>query len=146
MSIPPKVDTAYPQFSGAFFGFDNIDGLFKGDRMFASAVRLSLEEVLSLRLQTHNQGVIMGNQEREVVQFRGIITEKDIQILSWKDRLEASTELGLTKDNTIGAFEGEKDAWEDKSKAQARQIFWYKWQARLGLGAAAILGVVVASK
>lgn len=145
-SIPPKIDTAYPQFSGSTFRFDGIDGLFKGDRMFASAVRFSLEEVLSLRLQTHNQGVIMGNQENEILQFRGIVTEKDIQILTWKDRLAASTTLGLTKDGTISAFEGEKDAWEDKSKAQARQIFWYRWTSRVGIGSAVILGIVAVTK
>lgn len=144
--IPPKIDEVYPDFAGSTLVFIPENNAFTGDRMFANAVLLSLNEVVSLRFTTENQQSIISDQDETIFSFQGVVTEKDTQIESWKVRYEASETLGDTKTNTILAFSTEKDAWEEKSRAQAKQIFWYKWGTRVGLGAAVGLGVYAATK
>jgi len=146
LKIPPKVDEVYPDFAGSTLIFLPEKSAFQGDRMFANAVLLSLNEVVSLRFRTSNQQSIISDQDETIFSFQGIVTEKDTQIESWKVRYEASELLSATQDGTILAFSTEKDAWEEKSRTQARQIFWYKWGTRVGLGAAVSLGVYAATK
>jgi len=146
LSIPPKIDTVYPQFEGATVVFIPEKEAFEGNRIFANAVRLSLEEVISLRFQTTNQQGIINTQDTEIFAFQGIITEKDVQITSWKDRHAASETLSDLKSGTILAFTDEKDAWEEKSRAQAKQLFWYRWGTRIGIGSVAVIGIVAASR
>lgn len=146
LKIPPKIDKVYPDFVGSSVVFQPENKVFVGNRMFANAVLLSLNEVISLRFQTANQQSIITSQDEEIFNFQGVITEKDVQIQSWQTRFEASETLGDTKTNTILAFSTEKDAWEEKSRAQAKQIFWYRWGTRVGIGAAVGLGVYAATK
>jgi len=145
-SIPPKIDEVYPNFTGAVVVFVPEKEAFEGNRIFANAVRLSLEEVISLRFQTANQQGIINTQDEEIFSFQGIVTEKDVQITSWQDRLEASETLSELKSGTIIAFTDEKDAWEEKSRAQAKQLFWYRWGTRIGIGSVAVIGIVAASR
>jgi len=142
LSIPPKIDEVYPDFAGSTLTFDARNNAFQGNRMFANAIFLSLNEVISLRFQTKNQQEIINTQDTEIFSFQGIVVEKDVQIQSWKTRYEASEILSDTQNGTIAAFSTEKDAWEEKSRAQAKQIFWYKWGTRIGVSSAVIIGII----
>lgn len=145
-SISPKIDKIYPDFLGSTLIFQPEKNVFVGDRMFANAVRLSLDEVMSLRFQTGNQQSIINDQDKEIFSFQQVTKEKDVQIIGWKNKYDASETLNDLKSDTIIAFTDEKDAWENKSRAQSKRIFLYKWTSRVGISAAIVLGVIVASK
>lgn len=145
-SIPPLVTELYPMRPSVLFGYDPVTGLFNGDRSFANAVRLSFEETASLRVQLTNSQSILELRVGEVTSLNMVVVQEEEKVRTWKEFQEATQLESNARLVTIGAFSDERDAWEDKSKAQSRRLFLYKWGTRIGVSAAVVFGIYAASK
>jgi len=145
-SIPPLVAELYPLRPSVLFGYDPVTGLFNGDRSFANAVRLSFEETASLRIQLTNSQSILDLRNGEVTSLNFVIAQEQEKVKTWKE-LQGTTQVESdARLVTIDALTGERDAWEDKSNAQSRRLFLYKWGTRIGVGAAVMFGIYAAGK
>ena len=142
--VPPRIAEAYPQFGDSTFIYNRTTGFFTGNRPFANAVSLSLIETSNLRLQLSTSEEIVSLNNRQITSLNGIIAEQDIRIGGWTGRATAAEIMAETRLGTIEALTGEKDAWEDKSTAQGRQLFLYKWGMRAGVAGAVVVGILVA--
>ena len=145
-SIPPLVTLLYPTRPEIFFSYDLVTGLFNGDRSFANAVRLSFEETASLRIQLSNSQSILDLRNGEVTSLNFVIAQEQDKVKTWRELQQATQTESNARLITIDALSEEREAWEDKSKAQARQLFLYKWASRIGVGAAIGFGIYTASK
>lgn len=145
-SIPPLVTEVYPMRPSVLFGYDPVTGLFNGDRSFANAVRLSFEETASLRIQLSNSQSILDLRNGEVTSLNFVIGQEQEKVKTWRELAESTQIESNARLVTIGALTDEKEAWEDKSKAQSRRLFLYRWGTRIGLGAAIGVGIYAASK
>jgi len=145
-SIPPLVTLLYPLRPEIFFGYDPLTGLFNGDRSFANAVRLSFEEVASLRIQLMNSQNIVDLRDGEVTSLNFVVAQEQEKVKTWKELQESTQVESNARLVTIDALTSEKNAWEDKSKAQSRQLFLYRWGTRIGVGAAIGIGIYAAGR
>jgi len=145
-SIPPLVTFLYPLRPEIFFGYDPVTGLFNGDRSFANAVRLSFEEVASLRIQLTNSQNIVNLRNGEITSLNFVVAQEQEKVMTWKELQETTQVESNARLVTIDAVTNERNAWEDKSKAQSRQLFLYRWGTRIGVGAAIGFGIYAASK
>jgi len=145
-SIPPLVTLLYPLRPEVLFGYDPVTGLFNGDRSFANAVRLSFEETASLRIQLTNSQNILDLRNGEVTSLNFVIAQEQDKVKTWKNLTQATQTESNARLITIDALTEEREAWEDKSKAQARQLFLYKWGTRIGVGAAVAFGIYAGTK
>ena len=145
-SIPPLVTLLYPLRPEIYFGYDPVTGLFNGDRSFANAVRLSFEETASLRIQLSNSQNILDLRNGEVTSLNFVIAQEQDKVKTWRELQEATQTESNARLITIDALSEEREAWEDKSRAQSRQLFLYRWGTRIGVGAAVAFGIYAASK
>jgi len=141
--IPDRLFLLYPELE-VKFTFE--DDQFKGDRAFANAVLISLEEVDIGRIQIHNLKAINQMVEESRANLEEVIGHKNIQIGSWKDRHTALEEVLVTSQFLTQALKDERDVWEDKSEAQRRRLFFYKWGTRIGLAGGAVIGIIMATQ
>lgn len=145
-SVPPLVSELYPMRPSVLFVYDHVTGLFNGDRSFANAVRLSFEETASLRIQLSNSQNILDLRNGEVTSLNFVIAQEQEKVKTWKELTQATQIESNARLITIDALTEEREAWEDKSKAQSRQLFLYRWGTRIGVGAAIGFGIYAASK
>ena len=146
LSIPPKILETYPQYEGSeVFYIPDLDA-FEFNRIAVNAVRLSLDEVLNLRIQIENaDGQIVAAQE-QFSNFESIIENQNTRIQSWTDQTNAAEALAEGRNVLVLSLEDERDAWVDKSKAQSKQLFFYKWGTRIGITAGIVVGALVATR
>ena len=144
LSIPPKILELYPQYSDSSINYFSDIDLFEINRPGANAFLLSLNEVDILRANVENLGgqIVLHKSAEE--RLDAIIEEQNNRVSAWTDRAESAEDLNKARRDVILTLTNEKDAWEDKSKVQGRQLFLYKWGTRIGLTAVAVVGVLVA--
>jgi uncharacterized protein YfcZ (UPF0381/DUF406 family) len=141
--ISERLFLLYPELE-VEFTFE--DDRFKGNRAFANAVLISLEEVDVGRIQIHNLKVINQINEESIVNLKEVIGQKDIQIGGWEDRHRALENVLNTEQLLTQALKDERDVWENKADAQSRKLFFYKWGTRIGLAGGAIIGIIAVTQ
>lgn len=146
LSIPPKVVEAYPNYSFASIEWIPEFNSFEINRMMGNAILLSLTEVLNLRLQKDNLNEQIDLFNGRETSLNSIISQQEIRIDAWTVRAESAEDLNAVSLSLVETLEEERDTWEDKSKSQGRQLFFYKWGTRIGLAAGIAAGVIVATR
>lgn len=143
LSIPPKILEIYPQYSNASVNYFADLDLFEINRSAASAFLLSLNVIPTLHSRIGNLSGQIDLQRGEVTSLNSIIAQQDIRVDAWTVRAESAELLNERRLVVMDSLGIERDAWEDKSNAQGKQLFLYKWGTRIGLTAAIVVGVLV---